>query len=153
MVLLLAVLPAAGMWLWDRVGDWQLVSGTLSHAVLVMAGSIYYLFLWMLFYGFWLDYFLDYFVVTDKRVIDIEQSGLFSRTTAEQQLGRVQDVTHVVKGFWATMFHFGHVYIQTAGEKQRFVFEDVNEPDKVAAIILQHSTRAEKTLHQSSSTS
>lgn len=139
----LAIMPVIGMWLWSRVGHWQLIAGSLSHTLLVMAGSVYYLFLWLLFYGFWLDYALDFFVVTTRRVVDIEQSGLFDRTVAEQLLNKVQDVTQEVKGFWPTMLHYGNVYIQTAGEKERFVFEDVPNPDKVVNIILQNSEKSD----------
>lgn len=142
-VVMLAGLPAVGVWLWGRTEGWQLAHDSLGFAALVMAGSIYGLFLWLLLYGFWLDYALDFFVVTDKRVVDIEQAGLFSRTVAEQRLVRVQDVTHEIKGFFPTMLHYGNVFIQTAGEKERFVFEDVPHPDQVVRLILQHSAKAE----------
>lgn len=142
-VLILGGLPLVGIWLSIHAGRWQLANDSLGYALLVIIGSIYYLFLWLLFYGFWLDYALDFFVVTNKRVIDIEQSGLFDRTVAEQRLVKVQDVTQEVKGFWGTMLHYGNVYIQTAGEKERFVFEDVPDPDHVVSIILQNSEKAE----------
>ena len=144
-VLILAGLPSLGVWLWNHSAHWMLADDSLGYALLVMLGSAYALFLWMLLYGFWLDYSLDYFVVTNKRVVDIEQSGLFDRTVAEQLLNRVQDVTHEVKGFWPTIFHYGNVYIQTAGEKERFIFEDVPNPDKVVAAILQNTEKVEPT--------
>ena len=35
-----------------------------------------------------------------------------------------------------TFFDYGNVYIQTAGEKERFVFKDVGRPERVREDIL-----------------
>jgi len=40
-------------------------------------------------------------------------------------------------GFLATMFNYGTVYIQTAGARQRFVFENIPEPRIVAKKIME----------------
>lgn len=133
----LGAAPFVVMFIWSQVTDWQLVAGSFGYAALVMAGALYYLFLWMLIYGFWLDYYLDTFIITNKRVVDIAQSGLFGRTIAEQRLYRIQDVTSDVQGIAATFFHYGNVYIQTAGKTERFVFEHVPHPEKVAKAILE----------------
>lgn len=94
----------------------------------VMVISIYFLSTWLfLFYSF-LDYYLDVWIVTNKRIINIEQKGLFSRTIAEQRLFRVQDVTSEVKGIIPTILNYGNVFIQTAGSKERFVFKQVPFP-------------------------
>lgn len=147
----LAILPLIIFLVARSVLNWELASTSLGFIVLVMASSLYYLFIWNLAFGFWLDYILDYNVVTDQRVIDIEQSGLFNRTVAEQPLYRVQDVTTEVRGVFPTMMKYGTVYIQTAGEKQRFVFEEVPNPEEVAKLIVtlseQHpQTQAERTI-------
>lgn len=116
---------------------WQYDSRSLGFGIFVMVGSLYYLFIWILLFGFWLDYYLDYFLVTDRRVVDVEQSGLFNRSIAELRLYRIQDVTSEVKGFFPTILRFGNVYIQTAAEKERFVFEQVAHPDMVVKQLLE----------------
>ena len=55
--------------------------------------SIYYLALITFFFRAWLDYYLDIWVITDERIVNIEQKGLFSREISTQQLYRIQDVT------------------------------------------------------------
>ncbi|MBI3573080.1 MAG: PH domain-containing protein [Candidatus Kerfeldbacteria bacterium] len=141
---LLGLVPGAIVVFLILTYHWSLASGSFSFTLLSMAAVIYYLFWWILLYGFWLDYSLDMFVITDQRVIDIEQTGLFDRTTAELDLSRVQDVTSEVKGFFPTMFHYGNVYIQTAGEKERFIFEQVPNPDQVVKTILSLTNLVEK---------
>jgi len=97
----------------------------------------YYLYIWLFFYRSFLDYYLDVWVVTNHRIINIELQGLFNRVVAEQKLFRVQDVTTEQKGFLALFFNYGDVHIQTAGTKERFVFEQISTPNKVAHQISQ----------------
>lgn len=134
-VLLMAV--PVGIWfVWDLQSSTPLDSSSFGYGLAIMAAGLYYLFIWMLAFGFWLDYYLDYFLITDRRVVDIEQSGLFARSVAELRLYRIQDVTSEVKGLWPTLLRFGNVYIQTAGEKERFVFQQVPHPDLVVKQLL-----------------
>src|SRR3989338_3096464 len=59
----------------------------------VLFTSTYYLFTWLFVLHTFVDYYLDVWIVTNERIINIEQRGLFSRTVSEQKLYRVQDVT------------------------------------------------------------
>lgn len=106
-----------------------------SH-LLAIGVMVYALFIWLYFILVWADYYLDVWIVTDHRVIDIVQTGLFDREFSEFKLSRVQDVTVEVKGFIPTIFHFGNVRVQTAGEQQSFVFLQVPEPYKIKDEIL-----------------
>lgn len=133
---LLGGVPFAVAAIWLRMTDWLLLPGSLGHTLIIMAGGLYFLFIWILIYDAWLSYYLDVFIVTNKRIVDIEQSGLFGRTVAEQRLYRVQDVSSTTQGVLATMFRYGNVYIQTAGKNDRFIFEHVPNPDKVTRTIL-----------------
>lgn len=62
--------------------------------------------------------------------------GLFHRHASELHLSNIQDITSDTEGFLHTMFNYGHVYIQTAAEEERFTFKDVPEPDQVKDAIL-----------------
>lgn len=136
-LVLLAGAPLVVMFIWSHITTFQLQDGSLSRTAVIMAAALYYLFLWILIFGYWLDYYLDVFIITDKRVVDIEQSGLFGRTVAEERLYRIQDVTSDSQGIIATTLRYGNVYVQTAGKKERFVFEEVAYPEKVARMILE----------------
>ncbi len=134
--LVLGGVPYVVWSIWSRMTDWVLLPGSLGHTLIVMVAGLYFLFVWILFYNAWLSYYLDVFIVTSKRIVDIEQSGLFGRTVAEQRLYRVQDVTSATDGILPTMLHFGNVYIQTAGKQERFIFDSVPHPDRVTQTIL-----------------
>ena len=87
-----------------------------------------FLFLWL--YGFlvWIDYFFDVWIVTNERIVNIEQKGLFNRRISELRFSRVQDVTAAVDGLIPTMLNFGDVSVQTAAEEDRFLFRQVGDP-------------------------
>jgi len=71
----------------------------------------------------WMDYYLDTWIITTRRIIDIEQQGLFSRHVAEIPLSRVQDITIEVNGILETLLRFGTIRIQTAGERDFFIHD------------------------------
>ncbi|KKS13069.1 MAG: hypothetical protein UU69_C0014G0013 [Candidatus Magasanikbacteria bacterium GW2011_GWA2_41_55] len=81
----------------------------ISFAILILLGSVYALSIWLFFYTAFVNYFLDIWIVTNDRIIDIRQQGLFARTVAELDLFRVQDVTSECHGLFATIFDFGNV--------------------------------------------
>lgn len=109
-----------------------------SFQVLVMfGGSAFFLFAWLFLFQLFLDYYLDSWIVTNRRILNIEQNGLFGRTVSELRLYRIQDVTATVNGFVKTMFNFGEVEIQTAGEREHFMFEEIPKPNEVAKTILE----------------
>ncbi|MFA6537421.1 MAG: PH domain-containing protein [Patescibacteria group bacterium] len=94
--------------------------------------SCYYLSIILYSFSMFIDYYLDVWIVTNQRVINIEQKGLFARVVSEKELERMQDITSEVKGFWATVLHYGDVHIQTAGETERFIFKTVPYADEVS---------------------
>ncbi|OGZ98823.1 MAG: hypothetical protein A3C07_00620 [Candidatus Sungbacteria bacterium RIFCSPHIGHO2_02_FULL_47_11] len=80
--------------------------------------SLYILVPLAYFFLMWMDYYLDMWVITNERLIDIEQRGLFNREVSEIPLNRIQDVTIQETGIIETLLHFGTIKIQTAGERE-----------------------------------
>ncbi|MBT6068421.1 hypothetical protein HOG48_01565 [Candidatus Peregrinibacteria bacterium] len=84
----------------------------------------------------WLDELLDIIIVTNKRIISIEQVNLFQNTSSETNLPMIQDVKSRKKGILGSLFHFGELEIQTAAEKIAFRITDVAQPFTQAKAIL-----------------
>ena len=116
----------------------------LWNGLLTIFLIIYYLLMWLFFFASLIDYYLDIWIVTDKCIIDIQQVGLFKHVVAEQKLVRVQDVTTTVKGIFPTFLNYGNVNIQTAGEEERFVFQQVPNPEEVRRAIMKAHEEAIK---------
>lgn len=136
---LLAFLPLVQLALPDmaeRAG----ITLTLGSSALFL-NATWLLFVWITFFMVWTNYYLDSWIVTDKRIIDIEQHGLFNRSVSECHLDRVQDVTAEVKGFLPTFLKYGDVMIQTAGEQGKFVMRNVPHPYEIKdAIVRTHGS-------------
>ncbi len=115
----------------------EMIQNDIGRAFSTFLVSILLLSAWTHMYGEFLDYYLDIWVVTDDRIINVEQHGLFGRTISEADLYKVQDVTSEIKGFFPSMFSYGSVFIQSAGEKERFVFEQVPKPHEARKMIIE----------------
>ena len=126
--------------------DFTWEEGSPTAVLIVLSASSYYLFIWLFFFHHWIDYYLDVWVVTDQRIVNIEQNGLFSRTIAEVNIEKIQDVTSEAKGKLATLLKFGDVHIQTAAEEKRFIFSEVPNPREVAKTITELHRAAERRL-------
>lgn len=74
-------------------------------------------------------------VVTDQRVVDIDQRGFFNRTLMEVEYQDIEEVSFKIKGFWATVFRFGTVLIRTAGERADIAVRRVHQPIKLQHLL------------------
>lgn len=103
-------------------------TSSFSLAALLLLASIYYFFILLFLYTSFIDHHLDVWIITDQRIIYIEQKGMFNRKISAHSNDKIQDVTATQKGFLATFFTYGDVQVQTAGEAQMFIFRTVNNP-------------------------
>lgn len=87
------------------------------------------------FFENFLTWYFNNYVVSDKRVVDIDFYGLIHRRFSEAPLRNVEDITNQISGFGQVIFHYGDVSIQTAAESREITFENVPDPDKVQDII------------------
>lgn len=86
----------------------------------------------------WMAYYLDVWIITNQRIIDVEQAGLFTRSVSEMTMDRIQNVTVEIPGFIATIFGFGNIRIQTAGEAD-FTIMEVAEYETAKDLIVKYS--------------
>lgn len=107
--------------------------------------AIYIMVLLVFLFLLWMDYYLDMWIITDERIIDVQQQGLFNRQVAEIPLQHVQDVTLEVKGIIETFLKFGTIRIQTAGERE-FKIEFVPNLYEAKDLILKYTTAMQKNI-------
>ena len=82
-----------------------------------------------------LSWYFNVYIVTDERIVDIDFYSLIYKEISDTKIERIQDVTVTQGGVIRALFNFGTVYIQTAGEKREFDFEDVPRPQIVAKFL------------------
>lgn len=99
---------------------------------LIVLGALFFINLfWIALFVVLTDFYLDIWIVTDKRVIAVEQKGFFSRTVSEFELSKIQDITVTVHGIIPTLLRYGDLTVRTASEHENFVFKQVPRPNDV----------------------
>ncbi|MBP7846469.1 MAG: PH domain-containing protein [Candidatus Pacebacteria bacterium] len=93
--------------------------------------SLWILILWTLMFVRYVDFYLDQWVLTNERLIDIDQKGFFNRQVSTLHLDAVQDITIESKGLFQTMFNLGTITVQTAATEREFVIRDIPNPEGV----------------------
>jgi hypothetical protein len=84
----------------------------------------------------WIDVWFDVWIITNERIINIEQKGLFVRHVSEVSFSKVQDATSEIEGVLQSILDYGEVYIQSAGETPRFVFRNIPDPIATKSLIM-----------------
>ncbi len=86
-------------------------------------------------YFTWYRYENDIWVVTDQRLIDSLKNHWFHHRMASADLVDVEDIAVVREGFLQTIFKFGDLRCQTAGEQPNFVLAGIPDPVGVLGTI------------------
>lgn len=90
--------------------------------------SIYLLFIALFTFIKWLNEELDVLIITNKRIVSVNQISFLSREVAESELSQIQDVKGGNSGFLSTIFDYGTLEAQTAAEKILFRTEKIPKP-------------------------
>jgi len=102
---------------------WQ---SNLELFLLPIAGLVLGLMLFSYHYVLW--YFTVY-IVTDQRIRQVTQRGLFGKDVIELRLSKIQNISYNIPGFSGEVFQFGTIVIQTfVGD---LVIHQVEHPDKI----------------------
>jgi uncharacterized membrane protein YdbT with pleckstrin-like domain len=65
------------------------------------------------FLPFWISWYYSVYIVTNQRLIQITQKGLFHRSMVALGLNQIQMVNYEIGGFEQTVLGFGTIMIQT----------------------------------------
>lgn len=83
----------------------------------------------LIFLPSWINWYYSVFIVTDQRLIQITQRGLFRRSFVDLGLNQIQSLNYEVNGLQATLLGYGTILVQTyMGD---LVIHDVHHPAKI----------------------
>lgn len=112
--------------------------------VFTLTWIIYLMVIWFVLFYRLTMHTLDTWIVTDERVMDILQIGLFRRKVSELHLESIQDISVNTNGAIQSYLDFGNIEIQTGATMQRFLFEEVPHPLKVKDAIMEAAGKFEQ---------
>ncbi|MEO5627850.1 MAG: PH domain-containing protein [Candidatus Saccharimonadales bacterium] len=88
----------------------------------------------ILFFPSWIGWFYSVFIVTDQRLIQITQKGLFHRSVVDIGLPQIQMVNYEIAGLQETLLGFGTIMMQTyLGD---LIIHEVHHPAKIQKKLL-----------------
>lgn len=120
------------------IGPTTTLAFNTSTAIAIFWGALWILLMWTKMFHVWTDYYLDKMIITNEKVIDIDQKGFFKRETSVFRMDKIQDVTMVTSGIFGTFLNYGCIFIQTAGSSEKFTMRAVPNPAMVRDMILEH---------------
>jgi len=92
---------------------------------------------------FWLNFlgwFFNLGIITTKRVLDIDLHSIIYKEVSMANLERIEDITSKSSGFFASIFDYGNLFIQTAGTEVNIEYINIPHPSMVEKIINQLSS-------------
>jgi hypothetical protein len=127
-----ALLPAAVLiWLTAITAG---LGGTAGLVVLII--SLVWVLYWAIRgYFAWFRYRNDIWVVTNQRIVDSYRKHWFHHRLASADLVDVEDINVVKEGLFATLFNYGDVRCQTAGEVPNFILAGIPNPTVVLGAV------------------
>ncbi len=143
-VVFMAAFPILILWVILNIQQIDLDPYYLS---IVVAMASYWLFLLTFTFGSWINFYYDLIIITTERMINVDQEGLLARKTSELSLAQIQNVSAEVNGFLQSLFNYGLLIVETAGEgtsdaphirglQGYFTIADLPDPNKLARALL-----------------
>lgn len=120
----------------------------LEWDLLILGAVAYYLLIASYFLTAWFRYYYDIFIVTDSRIIDISQKGLFYREIYELNYEQIEDISTTTGGFLNTVFEAGDLQIQTAGSQRNFNIMRIPKPNIISEVIRSIGTEVADGVHE-----
>jgi hypothetical protein len=89
----------------------------------------------LVFLPSWIEWHFSVFILTNQRLIQITQKGLFHRSVIDMGLNQIQMVNYEVAGVQETVLGFGTIMMQTfVGD---LVIHEISHPAKIQKKILE----------------
>lgn len=95
----------------------------------------YLLVLIIVFEGF-LHWYFNVYIVTDKNIVDVDFHSILFKNIDVAPLRNIEDTSSSMGGILNSIFHYGNVFIQTAGATKNIDLHSVPRPHHVADFIL-----------------
>lgn len=120
---------------------WPLLQSTIALAFIVLTlifwglGNIFYiittvliLIIFSLIFKISFIYSNSFCLVTNQRVINVDQRGFFNRVITETDYAKIQEVTNSTAGMIGTTFNIGEINILTAGKESQLTIRNIPDP-------------------------
>ncbi len=150
--LLLTLLPLIGYFILSKlIAELPVNQFVTMNSFSEFTGTIWFFYLawillmWMHFTNHITDYYLDLWVITDRRIVAIDQRGFFRRHLSSFRLERLQDMNIEISGIIPTLLNYGFIEAQTAGgSNEEFKAKNMPDPRGLKSLIIHQADERQK---------
>ena len=83
----------------------------------------------VLFFYHWVGWYYSIFIVTNERIQQTSQTGLFGKSVIDLSLAKIQNISYNIPGFVGEIFGFGTIVLQTyVGD---MIIDKVHKPSSI----------------------
>lgn len=83
----------------------------------------------LLFFYHWIGWFYSIFIVTNQRLQQTSQSGVFGKSVIDLDLSKIQNISYNIPGFTGEALGFGTIVLQTyVGD---LIIDKVHRPEEI----------------------
>lgn len=83
----------------------------------------------LLFSYYWVGWYYTFFILTNQRLRQVSQKGMFGRSVVDLGLTKIQNISYNVPGFTGEVLGFGTIVIQTyVGD---LILDRIHHPGKI----------------------
>lgn len=101
-----------------------------------LATAVWLLIVWIALAAVWTEHYLDLWIVTSKRIISVDQIGIFNRAVTSLSLERIQEITVTQENAIEAILQYGTIIIETAGsDANSATMVGIPNPEAVRAVI------------------
>lgn len=121
------------------------LAGLLPFGAFISA--LWLLIVWLTICVLWTNYYLDLWIVTDRRIISVDQINLFNRKVTSLALDSIQEITVHTTNPLEALFHYGTIEIETAGpDETDSTMEGIPYPERMRNTILEQANLFQRLL-------
>jgi hypothetical protein len=135
-MLVIAILPVILL-----VVTLTLLHASIPDQYIPLVVGLYLLWLlvvWTAIFARWTIYYLNVWILTDRRIFNVNQKGLFRQSVSMLRLEQLQDINISINGIIASLIGYGDLEVESAGaEIDRFIITGIKDPYTVKEIISQ----------------
>ena len=112
----------------------------------LVIGYFWYLVVFAFAFEKFISWYFDVYLITNLRIIDFDFHNLLDRKFSEARIQTIQDISFKLLGTSQTLFNYGSIKIQTAGQNPEIDFERIANPEKITKLLQELCQKNDSTL-------
>jgi hypothetical protein len=145
-ILLAIILIITPFFLFPILIHFSLIPIAVPPVYIQFSVLVWYLIIFSFILVNFLMWYINIWIVTSERLIDIDFVNLLNKKFSETLISKIEDVTGTTAGILGAFIDFGDIFAQTAAAKTEFEAYKIPHPQRVVKLINDLMSREQEDL-------